>query len=67
MNRQELTQSMKSRYGDFLTISEMAEFLKVDRGTVRQWMYGVPYLPCGKAKKFCASDIAQRLIERSKI
>jgi len=67
MNKQELTQSMKSKYGDFLTLNEIAEFLKIDRSTARQWVYGLEFLPCGRAKKFYVSDIAGRLMERMEV
>ena len=67
MNKQELTQSMKSKYGDFMSMNEIAEYLKIDRSTARQWMYGLAYLPCGRSKRFCVSDIAGRIVERSKI
>ena len=67
MNKQELTQSMKSKYGDFMSMNEIAEYLKIDRSTARAWMYGLAYLPCGRSKRFCVSDIAGRIVERSKV
>lgn len=67
MNKQELTQSMKSKYGDFLTMNEIAEFLKIDRSTARQWMCGLSFIPCGTSKRFCVSDVAGRIMERSKV
>ena len=67
MDKRQIEQSMKSKYGDFLTMNEIAEYLKIDRSTARQWMHGLSFIPCGRSKRFCASDIAGRIVERSKI
>lgn len=61
MNKQEMIRSMKSQYGDFLSMNEVASYLRIDRGTARQLLYGVPYLPMGRKKLFSASDVATRV------
>jgi len=55
---------MTTQYGDFLTVGETAEYLRIDRSTARGLLNGLPYLPVGRKKLFSASDIAQRIKER---
>ncbi len=67
MDKQQLIRSMTTQYGDFLTVGEMAEYLRIDRGTARGLLNGLPYLPIGRKKLFSVTDIAQRIKEREQI
>lgn len=67
MDRLSLTQSIEQRYGAFVNVTEVAEFLKVHRGTARQILAGLPYLENGKEKNYFARDVADRLVERKRI
>lgn len=58
---------MTTQYGDFLTVGETAEYLRIDRGTARGLLNGLPYLPIGRKKLFSVTDIAQRIKEREQI
>lgn len=63
MNRQAMRQSLE-RYGkDFLGLYEIAECIGIDRGTARQWMHGVSYLPCGRKKLYHINDVCERLMQ----
>lgn len=63
MNKQDLTRSF-GRHGEFLCINEIAEIMNVDRGTVRQLLSGVSYIPLGKKKLYHIADVAERIWER---
>ena len=63
MNKQDLTRSI-GRNGEFLCINDIAEIMNIDRGTVRQLLNGVPYIPLGKKKLYHIADVAERIWER---
>lgn len=67
MDKQQIIRSIVSEYGEFVSLTEVASFLRIDRGTARQLMNGVPYLGLGRKKLFNASDVAQRIKERSQV
>jgi len=58
---------MTTQYGDFLMVGEVAEYLRIDRGTARNLLNGLPFLPVGKKKLFSVVDIATRIKERERI
>ena len=62
MNKQELTKTF-SKYGDFVSVNDVADCMRIDRGTARQFLFGLDFIPCGRKKLYHISDIAQRLIE----
>ena len=64
MTKQEIKNGIEKRYGAFVNVGEVSEYLGVDRGTARGFLYGLTYLPNGKEKKYFAGDVAQRLMER---
>lgn len=63
MNKQDLTRAF-GRYGEFLSITDIAEIMKIDRGTVRGLMDGVPYVPIGRKKLYHIADIAEVIWSR---
>lgn len=63
MNKQDLTRTF-GKHGEFLCINEIAEIMNIDRGTVRQLLRGVPYIPIGKKKMYSVGDIAEVLYRR---
>ena len=67
MDKQQMIRSMATQYGDFLMVGEVAEYLRIDRGTARGLLNGLPYLPIGRKKLFSVADIAQRIKEREQI
>ena len=63
MNKQDLTRTF-GRHGDFLTITQIAEIMNLDRGTVRGLLDGVPFTPVGRKKLYHVADVAERIWER---
>lgn len=63
MDKQQITRELNAEYGSFVSVTEVAEYLRVDRSTARKWMYGVSYLPCGTKKLYHVNDIAERLMQ----
>ena len=61
MNKQNVKRGLE-RYGDFLNVTQVAEWLSVDRGTARQYLAGLEYIPNGKEKKYHKDDIAERIM-----
>ena len=64
MTKQEVRRSIEERYGAFINVGEVAEYLGVDRSTARAYLHGLTYLPNGKEKKYFVGDVSQRLMER---
>lgn len=60
----ELIRRGLNRYGDFLTINQVAEYLGVDRSTARGILSGFEYIPNGKSKLFHKEDIAEAIYRR---
>lgn len=67
MDKKSIAQSIESRYGAFVNISEVAEYLRFDRGTVRALLGGLPYLKNGREKNYFARDVAERIWERREV
>ena len=63
MNKQDLTRAI-GRHKEFLCINEIAEIIGIDRGTARQILRGVPYIPVGKKKLYTVGDVAEVLYRR---
>jgi len=63
MNKQDLTRAF-GRHGEFLTITEIAGIMNIDRGTVRGLLNGVSYIPLGRKKLYHISDIAEVIWSR---
>lgn len=63
MNRQNIERAI-GKHGEFLCINEIAEIMNIDRGTVRQILRGVPYIPIGKKKLYAVADVAEVLYRR---
>ena len=63
MNKQQVKRSLEQK-GEFLSLTDIAEVIGIDRGTARAWMYGVPYLPVGRKKLFHTADVAERIMEK---
>lgn len=62
MNKADIKRTL-SQEGDFLTISQIAKILGVERHKASDFLYGLEYLPNGKAKLFLADDVANRIME----
>ena len=67
MDRQQITRELTTEYGSFVNITEVAKYLRIDRGTARAILHNTPYLPNGRAKLYHASDVARAITERSKV
>lgn len=63
MNKQNLERAI-GKHGEFLCINDIAEIMSIDRGTVRQILKGVPYIPIGKKKLYAVADVAEVLYRR---
>ena len=63
MNKQDMTRVL-SRHGDFLCVNEIAEIMRLDRGTIRQILFGVPFIKIGRKKMYAVADVAERIWER---
>lgn len=48
----------------FLSVTEIANIIGIDRGTARQILQGVPYQPFGKKKLYAVADVAEVLYRR---
>lgn len=48
-------------------VGEVAEYLRIDRGTARNLLVGLPFLPVGRKKLFSVVDVATRIKEREQI
>ena len=66
MDKQTLIRDMKSRYGSFMSVNDTAEFVGKHRNTVRELLYGLPYL-YGRPKRYAITDVADRIMERMTI
>ena len=64
MNKQDIKRSIEQKYGAFVNVTEVAEYLKVDRGTARGVLNGLAYLPNGREKQYFTGDVADRIMER---
>ena len=63
MNKQSIQRAFgKDR--QFLTISDISRTMNLDRGTVRQLVKGLPYIPIGRKKLFLATDVAEVIWSR---
>lgn len=63
MDRQTLKRTLES-HGSFLTVTQIADILGIDRGTARGLLSGLEYLPVGRKKLYFSGDITSRLMER---
>ena len=63
MDRQTIKRTFE-KHGEFLTVTQVAEVLGIDRGTARGLLYGLEYLPVGRKKLYFSGDVASRLMER---
>lgn len=63
MNKQSIERAF-GKHGEFLTITEVARIMNLDRGTVRNLLSGVSYIPMGKKKLYHISDIAEVIWSR---
>lgn len=67
MNKQDIIRGLKSEYGEFVSVTEISQYLRVDRGTTRGMLYGISFLPCGRKKLYHIADVAQRVMERMEV
>lgn len=63
MTRQGVRRSLE-RYGDFLTVTQVADWLGVDRHTASQYLTGFDYLPNGKAKLYHKDDVTEMIMRK---
>lgn len=63
MDKQNITRTFR-KHGEFLCINEISDIMNLDRGTVRQILNGVPYIPVGKKKLYAVADVAEVLYRR---
>lgn len=63
MNKQNIERAI-GQGKQFLTITEIAGIMNIDRGTVRAILKGVPYQPIGRRKLYAVSDVAEVLYRR---
>lgn len=64
MNRQDLQRRMESRFGSFISVKEVAEFLGCHRHTAGSLLRGLEHLG-GRTHKYDTKDVAKRIMERS--
>lgn len=51
-------------YGEVITITQLADYLGVDRHTASQMLRGVPHWKVGNAKRYTVDDVAEELFGR---
>lgn len=64
MKRAELVRHIERRYGAFPTISNMAEFMKKSRTTVREMFSTLERFDDGRAQRFYSGDVADEILRR---
>lgn len=65
MTKQELTRDIKSSVGNSMpTLSDIARYLGVGRDAARELVDGLEYWEAGRAKKYFAGDIADRILQQ---
>lgn len=63
MNKQGIERAI-GQGKQFLSITEIADRIGIDRGTARAILKGVPYQPFGKKKLYAVADVAEVLYRR---
>lgn len=63
MNKQNIERAI-GQGKQFLSITEIADRIGIDRGTARAILKGVPYQPFGKKKLYAVADVAEVLYRR---
>ena len=65
MTKQELTRTIESRVGNsFPSLSDIARYLGVGRDSARELVKGLDYFNAGRAKKYYAGDVADRIMKQ---
>ncbi len=66
MDKRTITQDIKNAFGGevLLNTKEVAKCLGISRNTVPKLLSGLDYIQLGKYKKYLASDVAARLMEK---
>lgn len=67
MDKQQIARELNSAYGNFVNVTEVSQYLRIDRGTARAILRNTPFLPNGREKLYHTSDVARRIVERSKV
>jgi hypothetical protein len=65
MNRRDITRELNTRYGAFVSVTEVAEYMRKNRSTVRRYLKDVPCV-YGRSKMYKSQDIARMITERGK-
>lgn len=63
MDKQNIKRTF-SKHGDFMTVTQIAEAMNLDRGTVRGLLNGVAYIPVGRKKLYHVADVTECLWAR---
>lgn len=63
MNKQSIERAI-GQGKQFLSVTEIANIIGIDRGTARAILKGVPYQPFGKKKLYAVADVAEVLYRR---
>ena len=63
MNKQGIERAI-GQGKQFLSVTEIADRIGIDRGTARAILKGVPYQPFGKKKLYAVADVAEVLYRR---
>lgn len=63
MNKQNIERAI-GQGKQFLSVTEIADRIGIDRGTARAILKGVPYQPFGKKKLYAVADVAEVLYRR---
>ena len=67
MDKNSLAQDIEKKYGAFLNVNEVAEYMSIHRNTARERLVGIPYVGNGKEKKYFFKDVAEMIAERKRI
>lgn len=67
MDKNSLANNIEKRYGAFLNVNEVAEYMSIHRNTARQRLVGIPYVENGKEKKYFYKDVAEMIAERKRV
>ena len=64
MTKQELKRDITSFVGNQMpTVTDVARYLGVGRDTARNLLDGLDYYNAGRAKKYFAGDVAERIMQ----
>jgi len=65
VDKQAIARDIKTEFGSGLVnVKQVAQYIGLHRNQIPRFLEGIEYLKFGNQRKYTASDIAQRIIEK---